>query len=310
MSFEFYYGNEAEQFSFIRIPKALITEEKFAPLSIQAKMLYGILLDRMSLSIKNSWLDKENRVYIIYPIAEIQEDLGFSKKKAIDYLAELEKIGLVEKKRRGLGLPTILYVKNFISDKPAISRSVDLGTSGSVENDTSRSSRCKTFGSTDKTPQEVSETMPHNNTKKNNTNVNQTDGNLFISSSRDKMRLDEAMQLREQVRSALDIDILIQARPLSKEMILGMYELVTEILMSPNQSILIAGSTYPADMVKERFRKLDSSHLEYILDCLKKNTSKVRNIKKYLQAALFNAPIMIDSYYYAEVQHDMAASEL
>ena len=91
MEFEYYYGKEAEQFSFIRIPKILLTHEAFRSLSIQAKVLFGVLLDRMSLSMKNGWLDSEGRVYIIYQIQEIQEDLGFSRKKAMDHLGELEK---------------------------------------------------------------------------------------------------------------------------------------------------------------------------------------------------------------------------
>ena len=91
-------------------------DNTFSDLSLQAKVLYGVLLDRMSLSRKNGWLDAENRVFIIYQIGEIQKDLGFSKKKSIDLLAELEKFGLLEKKRRGHGLPNILYVKSFMSD--------------------------------------------------------------------------------------------------------------------------------------------------------------------------------------------------
>lgn len=134
MEFEYYYGKEAEQFSFIRIPKILLTHEVFRSLSIQAKVLFGVLLDRMSLSMKNGWLDSEGRVYIIYQIQEIQEDLGFSRKKAMDHLSELEKIGLVEKKRRGLGLPSILYVKSFMTGVVAeatlgTSRSSEIGTS-------------------------------------------------------------------------------------------------------------------------------------------------------------------------------------
>lgn len=134
MEFEYYYGKEAEQFSFIRIPKILLTHEVFRSLSIQAKVLFGVLLDRMSLSMKNGWLDSEGRVYIIYQIQEIQEDLGFSRKKAMDHLGELEKIGLVEKKRRGLGLPSILYVKSFMTGVVAeatlgTSRSSEIGTS-------------------------------------------------------------------------------------------------------------------------------------------------------------------------------------
>ena len=117
MNFEYYYGNQAEQFSFIKIPKIMITDETFSDLSLPAKVLYGLLLDRMSLSMKNRWFDSENRVYIIYQIADIQEDLGISKNKAIDLLAALEKFGLVEKKRRGLGMPSLLYVKNFITER-------------------------------------------------------------------------------------------------------------------------------------------------------------------------------------------------
>ena len=114
MTFDYYYGAQAEQFNFIRIPKAMIVDSMFADLSVNAKLLYGVLLDRMNLSMKNRWFDSENRVYIIYQIAEIMEDFNFSKKTAVRYLNELEDFGLVEKKRRGLGLPSLLYVKNFV----------------------------------------------------------------------------------------------------------------------------------------------------------------------------------------------------
>lgn len=140
MEFNYYYGSEGDQFTFIRIPKVMLTEGIFSSLSLQSKVLYGLLLDRMSLSRKNGWLDKENKVYIIYQINEIQENLGFSKKKAIDYLAELEKFGLVEKKRRGFGLASILYVKSFLdndSKEKSVnqenSRSAEMGTSEKIE---------------------------------------------------------------------------------------------------------------------------------------------------------------------------------
>lgn len=128
MEFDYYYGSQADQFSFIRIPKMLLTEETFSSLTLQSKMLYSVLLDRMSLSMKNGWFDEENRVYIIYQISEIQSDLGFSKRKAMDYLAELETFGLVQKKKRGFGLPSIIYVKSFLIQKD-YSGSVESGTS-------------------------------------------------------------------------------------------------------------------------------------------------------------------------------------
>ena len=150
MNFEYYYGTQADQFSFIRIPRILLLDEAFSALSLSAKVLYSVLLDRMGLSMKNKWLDEENKVYIIYQITEIQSDLGFSKKKAMDYLTELEKIGLIEKKKRGFGLPNIIYVKSFMvhqssqrsnemgtsQEKDAVHRSIEIGTS-EVMNSTS-----------------------------------------------------------------------------------------------------------------------------------------------------------------------------
>ena len=103
MNFEYYYGSQADQFSFIRIPRTLLLDDTFSSLSLPAKVLYSVLLDRMGLSMKNKWFDKENKVYIIYQIAEIQADLGFSKKKSMDYLAELEKIRTDRKEKKRVG---------------------------------------------------------------------------------------------------------------------------------------------------------------------------------------------------------------
>ena len=104
------------QFSFYRVPRLLIKDERFKGLSSDAKLLYGLMLDRMSLSMKNGWLDDENRAYIIYAVENIMEDLGCSKPTCIKVIRELDSdngIGLIEKKRRGLGKPDIIYVKNF-----------------------------------------------------------------------------------------------------------------------------------------------------------------------------------------------------
>lgn len=113
MTFQYFYGKGADQYSFIRIPKLLLTDKTFSSLSIMAKMLYGLLLDRMGIAAKNKWLDKENRVYVIYPIAEIQQDMCVSRKKAMEILFELEENGLVEKQIRGSGLPNLIYIKKF-----------------------------------------------------------------------------------------------------------------------------------------------------------------------------------------------------
>lgn len=366
MEFNYYYGTQADQFSFIRIPRTMLTDKMFAELSLQAKVLYGLLLDRMGLSMKNGWVDKDNKVYIIYQIAEIQEDLGFSKKKAIDYLAELETFGLIEKKRRGLGLASIIYVKSFIVESVQLadevnvsqnktSRSTVLGTSGevdglknahsnhaeiaeqdvivaehieeepvslqgnctklsrSVETGTSRSVELGTSGSVKIAPQEVSIRepleVPKQEPLKNYNNINYTYRNdnkpNHIVSVPDEMGYDMRTAYAEQIKENIGLELLCQRNPHMKEQLWGIYDLILETVLCRSDTILIASNHYPAELVRNKFLRLDSTHVEYVLECLQTNTTKVKNIKKYLLAALFNAPTTIDGYYQAEVNHDM-----
>jgi hypothetical protein len=117
VDFEYFRVEESEQFSFFRIPKALFTEKAFEGLSTDAKLLYGILLDRISLSRKNGWIDAEGYVYIIYTVAELQEILHASRTTVTKLLHELDGshgIGLIERYRQGCNRPSIIYVKNFV----------------------------------------------------------------------------------------------------------------------------------------------------------------------------------------------------
>ena len=114
LSFDYYYGQESEQFIFYRIPKLLFTDDRFSELSLEAKVLYGIMLDRMGLSIKNKWFDEQKRVYIVFTIDKIMNLLHCREQKANKLLKDLEEIGLIERKRNGLGKPNFIYVKNFL----------------------------------------------------------------------------------------------------------------------------------------------------------------------------------------------------
>jgi len=134
LKFDYFYGAESEQFSFIRLPKLLFKDGHFKSLSLEAKLVYGLMLDRMSLSVKNGWLDEENRVYIVYTVSTIAEEIGCSRDKAGRILSELDSvkgIGLVERVRRGLGRPDIIYVKNF--GKMVVEPEIGLRNASEVE---------------------------------------------------------------------------------------------------------------------------------------------------------------------------------
>ena len=113
MEFDYFYKEQSKQYAFYRIPKLLIEEECFQELSTDAKLLYGMLLDRVSLSSNSGWLDEQGRVFIIYTIKSIQRDLHCGNKKAVKLLKELETFGLIEKEIQGQGKPMLIYVKDF-----------------------------------------------------------------------------------------------------------------------------------------------------------------------------------------------------
>lgn len=312
--FRYYYGNEAEQFSFFKIPKLLITHKYFQVLSNDAKILYGLLLDRMSLSIKNKWLDEESRAYIVFSIEEIAETLNCSRGKAIKTLQELDSdkgIGLIEKRRVGQGNNTVIYVKNFMIQQEIISQqsNAELPVVSEVQNLDFQKSKKRTSRSTKKELLEV-QNMDPNNTDNNNTELNNTDSNHIVSMP-ERLRCDKGLDeetfiaYQNLIKENIDFDSLMDVYPLERETIQGIYDLIVETMMTSNDKILIASSWYPASLVKSKFMKLNYMHIEYVIDMLNSNTTKVRNIKKYILASLFNAPNTIDSYYRAEVNHDM-----
>ena len=114
LNLDYYYGSEAEQYSFYRIPKALMTDHRYKSVSVEAKVLYGLLLDRMGLSIKNGWMDSSRRVYIYFTQEDAMQMMDCGHNKAVKLFADLEQIGLIERKKQGQGRPTRIYVKNFI----------------------------------------------------------------------------------------------------------------------------------------------------------------------------------------------------
>lgn len=292
--YRYFSGAEADMLTFYRVPKILIKDEYFKDMSSHAKLLYGLCLDKMSLSVKNGWIDGENRAFIYYSREQIMDDLSISKNTAKAAIEQLVEYGLLEIQRQGLGKSDTLYLKNFV-----------------IENDAARVNKYTYRGSeTDLVEAPEGQFLtPNNNKSKTITlSVNHNNSNL-ISSNRDTMRLDTSRQhdIEKQIRSNIELDHLLTCYPHQHEQILGIYDLIVETMMIVDGKILIASAWYPVDIVKQKFMKLNGGHIEYVLEGLSNNDTKVRNIKKYLLASLFNAPSTIDSYYQAEVNHDFGA---
>lgn len=296
ITFDYFYGQEADMLSFYRIPKLLFTNDFFKSLSTDAKVLYGLMLDRMSLSIKNKWIDEGGRAYIYFSVEDTMEMLNCKKNKAIDTIKELDAesgLGLIEKKRQGQGKPTIIYVKNFMMEGAETVQKLEKQTSETGENSVDNVSEVgKTNFKRFENPTSRSpKNQPLEVCKKdtNNTKINNT----------------EYTSYSELIKDNLDWDILCDRYPYDRELLGGIYDLILETVLCKSGTVLIARNEYPVQLVKSKFLKLNSGHIEYVVDCFKGNTSKVRNIKKYLLAALFNAPTTISGYYQAEVNHDM-----
>lgn len=161
-------------------------------------------------------------------------------------------------------------------------------------------------------PLEVQKMGPLKNYINNNqTNMSNTESNHIVSAeTEDPMRLDEYPMERVSayenlIKENINYDDLLITHKYDVDMINGIVQLILEVVVSESNSILVASERYPAALVKSKLLKLNYSHIEYVLGCLHKNTTKVQNIKKYLLAALFNAPSTMNGYYQAEVNHDM-----
>ena len=286
MNFDYFYGEQADQYTFYRVPKILIVDEFFQDLSTNAKLLYGLLLDRVSLSTSSGWFDEQGRVYIVYTIKSIQKDMHCGDKKAVRLLKELEKWGLIEKVVQGQGKPTLIYVKNFYGYR----------------------SKQRLQDSQNNDSRMVKSTIPElskgqgNNTKINNTEFIYT--NPILSADDVDKDMDERESYYQYFYKQLEIEILKKNYQYDQEVLGAILDLVVDVVCSKRKQIRIAGDDKSVNVVKAQFMKLNSSHVEYVLDCMKSNTTQIRNIKQYLLATLYNAPLTMNSYYQAAVNHD------
>ena len=392
--FGYFRAYEAEQFSFYRIPKVLFTDEYFQDLSTDAKVLYGLMLDRMVLSKRNRWFDEEGRVYIIFTVEEVATYMNCGRVKGMKLLAELDMkkgIGLIERVKRGFGQSDIIYVKNFIraglkleqetacpDDQNVSLHEEEKERTPRSEKRTYRGSKSglievrktnlsgfekRTYRGSKSEPVEVRKTNLSRSEKQtyrgsksrlievrktdpNNTDKSETESNKTENSKTDRSEIDsiypsdieqtkisndiidiEQTTITEQtdkkdqmkqfefytelVKQNISYDILRHDCKKSEEQLLDeIVAIVAEFLSMPRETALIGGVKYPYQYVRNRFLLLDDAHIRYVLECFRKNTTEVRNIKAYLLSSMLNATNTIDLYYQAKAQHDLHADEM
>ena len=286
MTLDYFYGQVGELFSFFRIPKALFQEQQFQDLSTDAKTLYGILLDRMSLSVKNEWFDKKGRVFIIFTIEDVKRTLRCADNKATRLLRELEEFGLIERKRRGQGKPCLVYVKNFSSES----------SKESVKNRDNDDSCGSKIACQDPVKSRGIKK------KENKTEMNNT--NLILSDESEKMKNRELLE--EYFSRSLEMDLLLRLYPDDEDTLYQIVNLLVDTCATNRKTLRIAGDDKPAEVVRSRFMKLNADHIRFVLKCLAENSSPIRNMKQYLLASLYNAPTTMQLSYQNQTNHDLA----
>jgi len=239
----------------------------------------------MGLFAKNGWYGKIGRVFIFYTLDEIQADLNCGHDKASKLLVELDTgrgIGLIERVRQGQGKPTRIYVKRFTTGQipPQPQEPQDLLPSGSPE--------CGK-------PAGIYPDL-------NQTDFSPLEPSIYPSAPPPVGRWIDRSDYRREVESQIEFSHL--CRQFGYEDVDGVVELMVDTLCSTRPTLRIGGEEIPTGQVKSRFLTLDNSHLEYVFDCMRRNTPQVRNIRAYLLTTLYNAPITMSNFYQAEVQHD------
>lgn len=298
MNYDYFYGAQAESYSFIRVPRLLMTGAEFRSLSTDAKLLYSLLLDRMGLSMRNGWLDEAGRVYIYYTLEEIQNNLNCGHGKACKLLAELDTvkgIGLIERKKQGQGKPTKIYVKQFVEGE-SHSRNPngctpEKGKSAKQENDVQGVSKAD-----------------GNYINNNYTENSYIDPSIYPAQTQPLNDLGFAFESEgeniclKELKEQIDYPLLsLSYTDDTPDCIL---ELICDVFCGKSPGIKIGGETIPRAKVQTRFQRLRFEHVAYVLDCLAETTTEIKNIRAYLLTALYNAPTTIDLYYSAAVRHD------
>lgn len=331
MKNNYFYKSESEQFAFYRIPKLLFTDSRYAGISVEAKVLYGLMFDRMSLSVRNNWVDDDNRVYIYFTLEEITEYLSIGKDKGVKLLKELDGI-LIERKKQGLGKPVMIYVLNFTDNQNSI-QSVDnlaevltSDVDNSIENADFGGSNAEVRTSempksgenaevlTSEIPKSAlrkNRTLDFGKSDSNNTDINNTDLNKTDISSSSRISFAalerEREEYRDVIKTNIEYDILIQQY--AAEKIDSFVNIMVDSLCSFDDKINVNSMQVPKEVVKRKLLKLDYMHIVYVIDCLDENSTKIRNYKSYILTMLYNAPDTMNHYYQSKFNKNYYGGE-
>ena len=339
--FDYFYGNEPKQFAYYSIPQVLFIDEKFKKLSCESKVLYGLLLDKAGLSFKHGWTDEDGKVYVYFKREDVCEMLGCKRDKATKILAELDEgtgIGLIKRVAQGQGKPTKIYVRHFLrtvdvssdSDMTPVNADIDNENAGdpASENDPEDDSDNKTaLLGAEKPPSKGRKNRPLEDGKTALHNISHTKRAILSEPSylidQEPMARKPPYESCENNREAIDemeyhrkldeVKERIEYSSFAERSSLGEVELIDELVevivwaeLTHKQSVRLGGDDISSEIVRKRLSQLDFYHIEYVLDCLKENTSRIVNRKNYLLTCLFNAPLSKSGYYQNLVNNDMA----
>ena len=322
MQFDYFYGNEAEQFTFYRIPKILITSPHFKKISDSAKLLYGLMLDRMSLSIRNGWLDDDNRAYIFCTTNDVMEQMCCGTEKATKMLTELDSekgIGLIERVKQGQGKPAIIYLKKFYeledtarSTKLSEIESQDFQESkvktfenrktrlSKIESQDFWKSKNKTFENRKSGLSEI-EKQDFRKSKCNNTDINNTDINYIYPINQDNYNIqnsdtqteeewiDRYTKTVDEIKKQIDYDYLINHA--ERDIVDEVVNIMAEVMTVYRPKYKIEGDFIEYNAVVNRFRQITAQKLEICLLAYSRKIQRIKNPKAYWISTLYNIPL-------------------
>ncbi len=297
--FEYFYNKDTENFLFYSVPRLLFTDNKFKGISCESKLLYGLLMDRTRLSIKNNWNDEDGKVYVYFKQSEVCEMLNVGRDKCAKIYNELEEVGLIEKKNQGQGKPSKIYVKNFSKscDPQAFENQKTENNISEVGKSEVKKSEKQAFRSRENRSQEVGKSDTNNN-------------NIIITSYKDQSNHSSAAivendmdMIVEKLNSQFEVDEMIDKTDKSgnkcyaENEVREIIDLMAWVKLCPEENVKVNGTLVSVGIFRERIDMMNEFHLEYILDCVKKNLKPIRVRRNFLLTCIYNALYSMDGYY-------------